>query len=965
MMARWILLCLAIFPNIVMADSALTFTPPGTDYSVIFLGNLFGVVDGVLHGTGSQIMGAMFGVFNAAVLALGGIVVVYTIIVGTMNTAHEGQMLGQKWSSIWIPVRSTIGLAFLVPKASGYCLMQIFIMWVVVQGVGAADKIWNAALEYLNRGGAIVKAQNSANSTTAEGTPEGSLSLGDSSSHGTSYNNALINMATGAGSMLQGLVCMKGVQTLLENQRTTLLKDAEKGTGSCSDQSLAAANADPFMVYFCKNPVPDFISTVNAIDTVMGPESGFVSACDPKYTDDGKTGSAYAVPMPNFTNNEYYVQLNKVCGVLSWNDFNVKMTSVPSLTCSDKDMTRQSRAIAVQQVYSDLTPVASAIIDNDPQINTSITTTTNQYSTVALNQFGLPYLSSGGVCTSPSSSCSNWSPDKSVSNQSLILSGFELQNSLADYNGIMLAALNLQQQIKDGDQNNSLRSFIQTSEQQGWIMAGAYFFDLAYLNGLVTSNSGLIDRDSGLEGTTVPLDKMSTNSTLIMLLGSPVPLQNLKSLIDGSNVDNVATEYIFNVTTSASAATDNKRSSTVNGYVTDAAMVHLPGQPGLDTPSFSMNFNIKPGQTSSAFPKKHYGGIWGWFKDFIYNGFFRGIVNYFVGFVVGLFNAILQAFLYIPLTALMLTFDSGIQLLETTMIHPIIALAYMGAGFVNESVDIWVNLLVSGTVYGLMTFGIAWGIILMILPFISSWLGIMTSIGYIDAYYVPFFPYMMFTFGSIAWLMAVIEAMVAGPIVALGVTHPEGHDALGKAEQAVMILVNVFLRPSMMIIGYMSSIALSYVSVFILNTGFVRIMQFLLPSAGNAATAITDFANTGSGQGMSAGSPYYNWSAIYASFFCLVTYTSIYVTVVQKSFTLIYILPDKILRWMGSQGEGIGQETAQWGDEAKGQTKDAGEATGKSSMKTGGTVMGLAESAAVGANKGTSGGSATGGSGSN
>jgi defect-in-organelle-trafficking protein DotA len=88
---------LMLFPMLAAADSSLNFTPPSTDYSVIFLGNLFGVVDGVLHGTGSQIMGAMFGVFNAAVLALGGIVVMYTLIVGTMNTAHEGQMLGQKW----------------------------------------------------------------------------------------------------------------------------------------------------------------------------------------------------------------------------------------------------------------------------------------------------------------------------------------------------------------------------------------------------------------------------------------------------------------------------------------------------------------------------------------------------------------------------------------------------------------------------------------------------------------------------------------------------------------------------------------------------------------------------------------------------------------------------------------------------------------------------------------------------
>ena len=53
----------SLFPALVMADGALSFAPPPGDYSVIFLGNLFGIVDGVLSGTGSQIMGSMFAVF--------------------------------------------------------------------------------------------------------------------------------------------------------------------------------------------------------------------------------------------------------------------------------------------------------------------------------------------------------------------------------------------------------------------------------------------------------------------------------------------------------------------------------------------------------------------------------------------------------------------------------------------------------------------------------------------------------------------------------------------------------------------------------------------------------------------------------------------------------------------------------------------------------------------------------------
>ncbi|MDP3562242.1 MAG: type IVB secretion system protein DotA [Legionellaceae bacterium] len=931
---RWFFLFLFLCPLMAIADNSMSFTPPATDYSVIFLGNIFGVVDGVLHGTGSQIMGTMFGVFNAAVLALGGIVVMYTLIVGTMNTAHEGQMLGQKWSSIWIPVRSTIGLAFLIPKASGYCLMQIFIMWVVVQGVGAADKIWDATLDYLNRGGSIVKAQISANSTTPSS---------------SSSNKALVNLSKGAGLILAGQVCMRGLQVLLENQRTALLENAEHGSGSCAPNNLnkeTNPNVNPDMVYFCNNPVPDFISTVNVIDVnnkgsqseCAGPDSAVKQLAPPPTS----------VMMPHFQDNTYS-KLNGVCGTLKWNEFDPQLAGASTLSCSDRDTTKQSRVVAIQQIYSDLTPVAMTMVNNDPQINKQTSNSTaTKYSNIALNQFGLPYLSSGSrTCDIPSSDCTNWGPDRSAANQSLILTGYELQNALLDYDGIMLPALKLVSDLGNAKSVNKLRSFIKDSKAEGWIMAGAYFFDLVYLNGMVTSKSNIIDEDSGLDTTDFdvalfsvdPFKDCSTSVLCLFFDGIDTSVKQLASLFDGSGVLTDTVPLLVDTTAKAVTTTG---SSTVYGYITNGAMVHLPGQPGLVMPSFRMNFNIQVGGTKLNIPKKKFHGFFAPLESFFYNDIFRGLSNVFIGFIVSTFDAMLQSFLYFPLTDLMTVFNSGVQLLQTTMVHPIIALAFMGGTFINASVDIWLNLIAFAVVFGILTQGLALVAILLVLPFLSSWLGIMTSIGFVDAYYVPFVPYMIFTFGTIAWLMAVIESMVAGPIVALGVTHPEGHDALGKAEQALMILVNVFLRPAMMIIGYVAAIALSYVTVFILNSGFFHILKFLTPSP-----------ETNS----SLGTPYTNWAAIYASFFCLVTYTTMYVTVVQKTFTLIYALPDKILRWIGSQGESYGQDTAQWSEDVKGQAKDTGEATGKSSMKIGGSVMGMAESVAVGANKGASGGS--------
>jgi defect-in-organelle-trafficking protein DotA len=937
----WPFISLMLLPLSLFADSTLSFTPPATDYSVIFLGNLFGIVDGVLHGSGSQIMGEMFGVLNASILAMSGMIVMYTLVVGTMNTAHEGTMLGQKWSSIWIPVKTTCGLAFLIPKASGYCLMQIFIMWVVVQGVGAADKVWNAALDYLNRGGSIMKAQMNTSATS-----------------GGSDSTAFIQISKGASTILSGQVCMRGLQLLLEEQQKALIKNGDEfDSGTCSKTNLESASADPDMIYFCKNPVPDFISTVDAIEYQ---NKTFETSCPDGTSTTSTTG--YDLKMPNFKAPPYS-DLNGVCGTIHWADFNPDLSGMSTLSCGDIDTTRQSRAVAVQQMYSDLTPVAMEMVDNDPQINKSDITlqSSTHFSDIAKNQYGVPQYTNGGVCSAVSSECTLWAPDTTGDTQALSFTGFEFQDAITDYNGIMLPALNLAEDAQNSDSANDLRAFIQGAKESGWIMAGSYFFDLAYLNGMVTSGSNTIDKTSELDKGSFSVDTFSVDpfadsvctTTLCKFFGGNTTyVLQLAALIDGNTVNPTLEAVVATVDTEAKAVTGYP-SACAYGFITNGSMIHLPGQPGLSTPEFKINFNIQPGNTLISFPKKnfkgHYYALWldKYLPDVFYNNILRGMINVLASFLVSMFNMVLQGMLYIPLQMLMETFNNGVQMLENNMVHPIIALAYMGASFINMSVDIWINLLAICTVIAMASFlalGIAVVAIFLILPFLASWLGIMVAVGWIDAYYVPFIPYMIFTFGSLAWFMSVTESMVAGPIVALGISHPEGHDALGKAEQAVMILMNVFLRPAMMIIGYIGSIALSYVAVFVLNSGYIHIMKFLLPDSAAYGSEGGSMGSIYGGTGTGSSTPYTNWSAIYASFFCLVTYTSLYLTVVQKSFTLIYILPDKILRWIGSQGESYGQDTAQWTEDIKGQVKETGEASGKSGMQTGGKALEFAES---------------------
>ena len=965
-----LLLCF-FYPVLALSESTTAFfTPPPTDYSVIFLGNIFGIVDGVLHGS-SGMMGHIFLVFNSAVLALGGIVVTYTLIVGTMNTSHEGQFLGQKWSSIWIPVRSTIGLALLIPKASGYCLMQIFISWSVVLGIGAADKIWNSALDYLNLGGVFVAAQSSLNSTTAN-------------------NSAVENMAKGESAMLQGQVCMRAIQTILENELAAQLKAKESGSGNCTD---AKTSKDSDLAAFCAG-VPDFLSTFNAVEA-------------------NSLGKNY-VKMPNFTDNSIYAQLNGVCGKITWAQLNMaeETDNLDYISADEVETLNASRPIAVQQMYVDLLSTATSMVNNDPEIKPNTSSDANtRYSTIAQYQYGIPVMSdTQEACQGASDKCSMWLPAPEGKTQTYIFSGMEFNTALNDYNSIMLPVLNLETQNSNAELSNKQHEFIDDAKSYGWIMSGAYFFDMVTLNGTAAGGTTAVDSGSGLEGST----SFSSSDLLTPLSNSCKGTYGLFCKL--TNNDSKSANYVINLITGesvegglkpdVSGSSNHKAITTLGsactyGYITNASLIKLPGQPGLSTPQFKFNLNLVPAESMLDIPHVNFacgsvpflGCVGRLLGDVIWNTMIKQFLAIFLNFITAMFEYVIENLLILPLTTMMSILNEGVQLLSTSQTHPIVALAYMGTNFINYCTNLYFQMMALMTIFSM-------GgeiILLLVLPFVAAWMGIMFTIGFMDAYYVPMLPYMLFTFGSVAWFLAVMEAMVAGPIVGLGICHPEGHDALGKSEHAVMILIGLFLRPGLMVIGYIGGITTSYVAVYTVNAGFGHFMAFFMPPGTNnpvwsdmetiynestsaydqseindtmsdaekvgnnaaadyntansyingennnttsdpstwtsGATAASNNYSTAPATATWGPSPYTNYASMYAGFFCLLVYTTIYLTVVEKCFSLIYLLPDQVLRWIGGSPESWGKETAQWSEATKKEVEGGSKETAKATQK--------------------------------
>ncbi|GAB3030114.1 DotA/TraY family protein [Oleiagrimonas citrea] len=134
---------LSLIPSAVWAATPDLFTVPDGDISKkLFIDYLFGPLVGA--SAGSNPFGSVLGVFSAAVLMIGGVMVSYNLLAGTLNSAHEGHMLGKRWSTMWVPLRITLASSVLlpVPGLGGFCVIQAIVIWLAMQGIGLADKVW-------------------------------------------------------------------------------------------------------------------------------------------------------------------------------------------------------------------------------------------------------------------------------------------------------------------------------------------------------------------------------------------------------------------------------------------------------------------------------------------------------------------------------------------------------------------------------------------------------------------------------------------------------------------------------------------------------------------------------------------------------------------------------------------------------------------------------------------------------
>jgi hypothetical protein len=224
------------------------------------------------------------------------------------------------------------------------------------------------------------------------------------------------------------------------------------------------------------------------------------------------------------------------------------------------------------------------------------------------------------------------------------------------------------------------------------------------------------------------------------------------------------------------------------------------------------------------------------------------------------------------------------------------------AGAAAASADAMNLVMQAQTINQLTTIGMT----LMYLPIVMFVLTSLFTAGVQFALIVPLTPYILFWAGEIAWLLGVLEAIVAAPIIMLGLAHPGGHQYMGHSVPAVKMLLSVVFRPVLMVIGMITGILLTYVVITFSAQGFHIVATSLLNSVS---------ANDQQVQGILA-------------CLMLIVYCSFIVLAFNKCFSTIYLIPDKVMEWIGGHGEQAGvqdlQTLSQGAQQAAGQAAQAG-----------------------------------------
>lgn len=265
---------------------------------------------------------------------------------------------------------------------------------------------------------------------------------------------------------------------------------------------------------------------------------------------------------------------------------------------------------------------------------------------------------------------------------------------------------------------------------------------------------------------------------------------------------------------------------------------------------------------------------------------------------------------------------------ENPDVHPLAQLVGIGKSLIDSSIR--APIFAAGLAAGGFAFPPASGLAQVGIGFLMTITTIMITAGFVLFYVVPFMPFIYFFFAVGGWIKGIFEAMVGAPLWALAHLRIDGEGLPGKAaSMGYYLILEVFLRPILIVFGLLASIVIFGALVNMLNELWdivtVNVSGF---DSDDAQSAVSNLMRGPVDQ-----------------FFYTIIYAIIVYLLGMSSFKLIDTIPKSILRWMGSSANAFNDDAE---DAAEGLAGKAGLVGSQVSGQVTDTLQGSLQSASSG-----------------
>ncbi|MFY1879626.1 DotA/TraY family protein [Achromobacter xylosoxidans] len=194
----------------------------------------------------------------------------------------------------------------------------------------------------------------------------------------------------------------------------------------------------------------------------------------------------------------------------------------------------------------------------------------------------------------------------------------------------------------------------------------------------------------------------------------------------------------------------------------------------------------------------------------------------------------------------------------------------------------------AGMITLLVTIGNAPGIGSAISFFLNATVPILSMLGGILKFVFPMIPVLIWIGCIVGFVLMVVEAIIACGFWGIMILNPDGHDVAGLGGNGFRLMIALLFKPVLLVAGFVTSIVIMNTLGVWLSGMFGYI-----------------FAMTQSDSG------FLTW--LVGIIFSPIMYGLIMYFFVKKTYSIIHVLPDEILKWIGGGSTGFGGHATSMG----------------------------------------------------